>query len=135
MRYEDENIWLTQQMMAELYNVDVRTVNFHIKNIYSDGELTEDSTIRKYRIVQFNLKHILLPVDAAGFLRATRNCNISALILYVVMAAFVACSAVDNSRLTGILSLLMSLAVFGITISAIRGGQKNARNYSFMSIA
>ena len=52
MRYEDENIWLTQRMMAELYNVDVRTVNFHIKNIYSDGELTEDSTIRKYRIVQ-----------------------------------------------------------------------------------
>ena len=52
MRYEDENICLTQRMMAELYNVDVRTVNFHIKNIYSDGELTEDSTIRKYRIVQ-----------------------------------------------------------------------------------
>ena len=52
MRYEDENIWLTQRMMAELYDVDVRTVNFHIKNIYSDGELTEESTIRKYRIVQ-----------------------------------------------------------------------------------
>lgn len=72
----------------------------------------------------FNLKHILLPVDAGGFLRATRNCNISALILYVVMAAFVACSAVDNSRLIGILSLLMSLAVFGITISAIRGAKE-----------
>ncbi len=72
----------------------------------------------------FNLKHILLPADASGFLRATKNCNISALILYVVMTAFVACSAVDNSRLTGILSLLMSLAVFGITISAIRGAKK-----------
>lgn len=52
MRYENENIWLTQRMMAELYNVDVRTVNFHIKNIYSDAELAESSTIRKYRIVQ-----------------------------------------------------------------------------------
>ena len=72
----------------------------------------------------FNLKHILLPVDDYGLLRATRNCNISALILYVVMAAFAACSASDSSRLVGILSLLMSLAVFGITISAIRGAKK-----------
>ena len=72
----------------------------------------------------FNLKHILLPNDACGFLHATRNCNISALILYVVMVAFVTCSAFDNSRLVGILSLLMSLSVFGITISAIRGAKK-----------
>ena len=52
MRYEDENIWLTQKMMAALYDVDVRTVNEHIKKIYSDGELTEQATIRKFRIVQ-----------------------------------------------------------------------------------
>lgn len=52
MRYEDENIWLTQKMMSVLYNVDVRTVNEHIKKIYTDSELTEDSTIRKFRIVQ-----------------------------------------------------------------------------------
>lgn len=52
MRYEDENIWLTQKMMAALYDVDVRTVNEHIKNIYADGELTEQATIRKFRIVQ-----------------------------------------------------------------------------------
>jgi hypothetical protein len=52
MRYEDENIWLTQKMMAALYNVDVRTINEHIKKIYSDGELTEAATIRKFRIVQ-----------------------------------------------------------------------------------
>ena len=72
----------------------------------------------------FNLKHILLPTDDFGFLKATRNCNISALILYVVMAFFVRCSATDNSRLEGILSLLMSLAVLGITISAIKGAKK-----------
>jgi hypothetical protein len=52
MRYEDENIWLTQKMMAALYDVDVRTINEHIKKIYSDGELTETATIRKFRIVQ-----------------------------------------------------------------------------------
>lgn len=41
MRYEDENIWLTQKMMATLYDVDVRTINEHIKKIYSDSELEE----------------------------------------------------------------------------------------------
>lgn len=52
MRYEDENIWLTQKMMATLYDVNVRTVNEHIKKIYSDSELEPISTIRKFRIVQ-----------------------------------------------------------------------------------
>lgn len=52
VRYEDENIWLTQKMMAALYGVDVRTINEHIKKIYSDGELTDEATIRKIRIVQ-----------------------------------------------------------------------------------
>ncbi len=52
MRNEDENIWLIQKMMATLYDVDVRTINEHIKNIYSDPELEEDSTIRNFRIVQ-----------------------------------------------------------------------------------
>ena len=52
MRYEDENIWLTQKMLATLYGVNVRTINEHIKKIYSDAELEEQSTIRKYRIVQ-----------------------------------------------------------------------------------
>ena len=52
MRYEDENIWLTQKMMAALYDVGLPTINEHIKKIYSDGELTEEATIRKFRIVQ-----------------------------------------------------------------------------------
>ena len=51
MRYEDENIWLTQ-MMSALYDVDVRTINEHIQKIYEDGELTEEATIRNFRIVQ-----------------------------------------------------------------------------------
>ena len=52
IRYEDENIWLSQKMIAVLYDVDVRTINDHIQKIFSDGELTQDSTIRNFRIVQ-----------------------------------------------------------------------------------
>ena len=52
MRYEDENIWLTQKMMAELYGVDVRTINEHLMNLFADNELSEGSTIRNFRIVQ-----------------------------------------------------------------------------------
>ncbi len=52
MRYENENIWLTQKMMATLYDVSLSTINEHIKRIYDDSELTEKATIRKYRIVQ-----------------------------------------------------------------------------------
>lgn len=52
MRYEDENIWLTQKMMAELYGVEVNTINEHIKKIYADSELSVAATIRNFRIVQ-----------------------------------------------------------------------------------
>lgn len=49
---QDDTIWLTQKAMAELFGVEVNTINYHIKEIYSSYELTEDSTIRKFRIVQ-----------------------------------------------------------------------------------
>ena len=52
MRYEDENIWLTQKMMAALYDVSIVTINEHIARIYADGELAKGATIRKFRIVQ-----------------------------------------------------------------------------------
>ena len=45
MRYEDENIWLTQKMMATLYDVGTNTINYHIKKIFGDSELQEDSKI------------------------------------------------------------------------------------------
>lgn len=50
--FMDETVWLTQKKMAELFNVDVRTVSDHLKNIYKSGELTEEATIRRNRIVQ-----------------------------------------------------------------------------------
>ena len=52
MRYQDENIWLTQKMMSTLYDVGLPTINEHIKKIFDDSELQEESTIRKFRIVQ-----------------------------------------------------------------------------------
>lgn len=52
MRYEDENIWLTQRMIAQLYDVSVQNIGQHIKKIYEDGELTQEATIKKFFIVQ-----------------------------------------------------------------------------------
>ena len=52
IRYEDENIWLTQKMMATLYDVSVSAINQHLKKIYDDAELQEESTIKNYLIVQ-----------------------------------------------------------------------------------
>ncbi|MCT7406050.1 hypothetical protein [Aliarcobacter cryaerophilus] len=49
---QNETIWLTQKQIAELFDKDVRTVNDHIKAIYKEEELVENSTIRKFRIVQ-----------------------------------------------------------------------------------
>ncbi len=73
MRYEDENIWLSQKMMAVLYNVDVRTINYHIKKIFNDSELQENSVIRKFRITaedgkSYNTNHYSLEmIIAVGF--------------------------------------------------------------------
>ncbi len=50
--YAEENIWLNQKAIAELFGADISTVNEHIKNIYKRGELDEDSTIGKFPIVQ-----------------------------------------------------------------------------------
>ncbi len=52
MRYEDENIWLTQKMMAELYDVSVPAISQHLKRIFSDNELEPEATVKKYLIVQ-----------------------------------------------------------------------------------
>lgn len=51
-RFELDTLWLSQGAMAELYGKDVRTINEHLGNIYADGELTQNTTIRKFRIVR-----------------------------------------------------------------------------------
>ena len=50
VRYEDENIWLTQKLLGLLYHVETNTINYHIKKIFSDSELDANSVIRKFRI-------------------------------------------------------------------------------------
>jgi len=51
-RFEEETIWLTQALLAELYGRDVRTINEHLKNLYGENELSAEATIRKFRIVR-----------------------------------------------------------------------------------
>ena len=73
MRYEDENIWLTQKMMATLYDVSVSAINQHLKRIFEDNELVEESVIKKYLITasdgkSYSAKHYNLQVIiAVGF--------------------------------------------------------------------
>ena len=73
MRYEDENIWLTQKMMATLYDVSVSAINQHLKNIFEDGELDKKAVIKKYLITasdgkQYNTNHYnLQAIIAVGF--------------------------------------------------------------------
>ena len=50
IRYEDENIWMSQKMLSQVYGVEVNTVNYHVKKIFADAELDERSVIRKIRI-------------------------------------------------------------------------------------
>lgn len=73
MRYEDENVWLTQKMMATLYDVSVPAINQHLKRIFSDNELEERAVIKKYLITaadgkNYNTKHYnLQAIIAVGF--------------------------------------------------------------------
>ena len=55
-RFEGETLWLTQALIAELFQKDVRTINEHLVNIYEEGELQREATIRKFRIVRFEGK-------------------------------------------------------------------------------
>ena len=56
--YDSEDFWLTQKTMADLFSVKVNTINYHLKEIFNRGELEENSTIRKIRIVQ-NMARLL----------------------------------------------------------------------------
>ena len=73
MRYEDENIWLTQKMMATLYDVSVSAINQHLKRIFEDNELVEELVIKKYLITasdgkSYSTKHYnLQAIIAVGF--------------------------------------------------------------------
>ena len=71
--YSDENVWLSQRMMAQLYDVEVPTINYHLKKVFEDSELEEDSVIRNFRITaadgkSYNIKHYnLAAIIAVGY--------------------------------------------------------------------
>lgn len=73
VRYEDENIWITQKMLATLYEIGIKTINYHIKKIFEDSELEESSVIRNFRITasdgkSYDTKHYNLQmIIAVGF--------------------------------------------------------------------
>jgi len=72
--YADENIWLTQKMMGVLYDVETHTINYHLKKVFADSELQEDSVIRNFRITaadgkNYNTNHYnLAAIIAFGWL-------------------------------------------------------------------
>lgn len=75
-RFENETIWLTQALLAELFQKDVRTINEHLVNIFEEGELSREATIRKFRIVRLEgtrevvreIEHYSLPaILAVGY--------------------------------------------------------------------
>lgn len=71
--YADENVWLTQKLLAQLYDVDVRTINYHLKKVFEDSELQADSVIRNFRITaadgkNYNTQHYnLSAIIAVGY--------------------------------------------------------------------
>lgn len=71
--YADENVWLSQKMMAQLYDVEVPTINYHLKKVFKDSELKEDSVIRNFRITapdgkSYDTKHYSLSaIIAVGY--------------------------------------------------------------------
>jgi len=73
IRYEDENIWMSQKMLAAVYGIEVNSINYHIKKIFADAELDEGSVIRKIRITgsdgkSYSVNHYNLQVIIAlGF--------------------------------------------------------------------
>lgn len=72
----------------------------------------------------FNLKHILLPMDPFEFLRATRPCNIAALVFYLVTIAYVMSWAAAAPMLCNILVVLVALSVLSLTLAAVKGAEK-----------
>ena len=72
----------------------------------------------------FNLKHILLPMDPFEFLRATKPCNIAALVFYIITAAYAVCSASLSDTVNGVLSVAMSVSVLALSLCAVKGAKK-----------
>ena len=104
--YADENIWLSQKMMGELYNVETHTINYHLKKIFLDSELDENSVIRKFRITasdskNYNTKHYSLSaIIAVGYkVNSERAVQFRKWVTQIVQEFTIKGFAMDDERL------------------------------------
>lgn len=106
--YADENVWITQKMLATLYDVDVRTVNYHLKKVFSDSELQEDTVIRNFRITaadgkSYDTKHYnLAAIIAVGYrVNSERAVQFRKWAIGIIEEFTIKGYAMDDERLKG----------------------------------
>lgn len=104
--YADENVWLTQKMMALLYDVEVNTINYHLKRVFADTELHENSVIRKFRITAadgkvYDTKHYnLAAIIAVGYkVNSERAIQFRKWVTGIVESFIIKGFAMDDERL------------------------------------
>lgn len=105
--YADENIWLTQKMMGQLYDVQTHTINYHLKKVFSDSELQEDAVIRNFRITaadgkSYDTKHYnLAAVIAVGYkVNSERAVQFRKWATAIIESFTIKGFAMDDERLT-----------------------------------
>ncbi len=106
VRYENETIWLSQKLMAELFGADVRTVSYHLKNVFDSNELQENSVIRKYGITaadgkNYNTKYYNLDaIIAVGYrINSKRATQFRQWATYILREFAIKGYVMDNKRL------------------------------------
>ena len=104
--YSDENVWLTQKMMGVLYGVETNTINYHLKQIFSDEELEESSVIRKFRITasdgkSYNTNHYnLKAIIAVGYkVNSERAVQFRKWAIDIIESYTIKAFAMDDERL------------------------------------
>jgi len=104
--YADENVWLSQKMMAQLYDVEVPTINYHLKKVFEDSELEEGAVVRTFRITaadgkNYDTKHYnLSAIIAVGYkVNSERAVQFRKWATRVVEAFTIKGFAMDDERL------------------------------------
>jgi hypothetical protein len=134
VRVEDENIWLTQKLIAKLFNVDVRTVNEHLKNIFLEHELSESSVVRNFRITasdgkKYDTRHYNLEaVIALGYrINSERATNFRRWATQVLKDFAIRGYVLDDVRLKN--GSYLSKQYFRDLILEIRDIRESERNF------
>lgn len=121
--YADENVWLTQKMMGQLYDVETHTINYHLKKVFSDSELEEDSVIRNFRVTaadgkSYNTKHYnLTAIIAVGYkVNSERAVQFRKWATSIIESFTIKGFAMDDERLKNDGSVLKQIGVGGNTV-------------------